>query len=291
MRQLYFSPFFSLSSSTSQWLQDDSATYYIIVFTFIFIPVFVGFIWLNTIISREIWKRRHAPGMVGSNQKQSKSPTTQKTDLAVEDRHDDKAADVSKDSSTMEMKNTDETNMASSNSSMRGGKVSHATENAATNIRRSQHHTNAITNQVASTAHASTERQKRQMRMFKVILILMSVFICCRLPNWIFLLYKLKYNISGSLNWTLLYTFGALGLLNGALNPFLYAFLNETIRVTASLIAELRRMFACCCCCCCRERKSDDSTSNYANNQQQIFAAVANAAGRRKSDGGIYLGA
>lgn len=251
-RQLHFLSF---------WLQDESATYYITVFTFIFIPVFVGFIWLNTIISREIWRRRHAPGIVG-NQKQSKSPTTQKTD--TDSGHCE--PDTSKDSSTLEMKNTDETNTASSSSTVRAKVYGNSVA--------TQQHTSVVTNQVMSAPVASTERQQRQMRMFKVILILMSAFICCRLPGWLFLLYKLRFEISGWLNWILLYTFGALGLLNSMLNPFLYTFLNETIRVTASIVGEIQRLLQRCC----RQRSDDSTQSNYANNI------------RRKSDGGIYLG-
>jgi 7 transmembrane receptor (rhodopsin family) len=219
------------------------------VFTFIFFPVFVGFIWLNTIISREIWKRRHAPGH--SNQSLSKS--TRKTD----------DGDDSKDPSTLEMKNTDETNTSSLSNRTKVELAKKSPPNSS--VPSSQTH---------------TERQRRQMRMFKVILILMSVFICCRLPNWIFLFYKLKYNVSSTLNWILLYSFAALGLLNSMLNPFLYTFLNETIRITSSIANECQRFINIFCHCA----RYEDTPRN--SNNRQMFANNV----RRKSDGGIYLG-
>lgn len=234
-----------------QLSKDESSTYYIIVFTFIFFPVFVGFIWLNTIISREIWKRRNAPGH--SNQNLSKSTTRKNDD-----------GDDSKDPSTLEMKNTDDTNTSSSSSRTKG-EMSKKTPPNANNVPSSQTH---------------TERQKRQMRMFKVILILMSVFICCRLPNWIFLFYKLKYNVSSTLNWILLYSFAALGLLNSMLNPFLYTFLNETIRITSSIANECQRFINIFC----HRARYEDTTRN--SNNRQMFANNV----RRNSDGGIYLG-
>lgn len=236
--------------------KDESSEFYIVVFTFIFFPVFVGFIWLNTIISREIWKRRDAPGQ--GNQSLPKSTSTER-------RKADDGGDDSKDSSALEMKNTDDTNtnMTSSSSNRAKGELAKKSPPTSTSIPSSQVH---------------TERQRRQMRMFKVILILMTVFISCRLPNWIFLFYKLKYNVSSSLNWILLYTFAAMGLLNCMLNPFLYTFLNETIRVTSNITDEFQRFINIFC----HRRRNNVETNN-----QQMFV---NNNIRRNDDGGIYLG-
>lgn len=213
--------------------------------------------WLNTIIACEIWKRRHAP----VSQIQSKSK-----------RNDDE------DSSTMEMKNTDETN-TSSNVRNHSGKISSGElKNSAISSKQT-----VFTVQPTSTAQLNnethrSERQRRQLRMFKVILVLMSVFICCRLPTWTFLLYKLSNEISGRLNWILLYSFGAMGILNCTLNPLLYTFLGETIRITSHIGSACYKFCRLC-------RRTKKTTSHYANNQT-MFAANA----RRKSDGGIYLG-
>jgi 7 transmembrane receptor (rhodopsin family) len=180
----------------------------------------------------------------------------------------------------MEIKDTDETN-ASSNVRNHSGKTSSGElKNSAVSSKQT-----VFTVQPAqpSTAQPNNEthrneRQRRQMRMFKVILVLMSVFICCRLPNWIFLLHKLSNVLSGRLNWFLLYSFGAMGLLNCMLNPLLYTFLGETIRITSDIGSVCYKFCRLC-------RRTKKTTSHYANNQT-MFAANA----RRKSDGGIYLG-
>lgn len=109
------------------------------------------------------------------------------------------------------------------------------------------------------------------MRMFRVILLLMTVFIVCRLPNWVFLFHRLISNGNAKINWILTYTFGVVGLLNSMLNPLLYTFLGETIRITSHIGSACYKF-------CRRSRKS----SHYANN---ISTNV-----QRKSDGGIYLG-
>lgn len=239
--------------------QEESASFYIVVFTFIFLPIFAAFVWLNTIIANEIWKRRHAPG----SRSQSKS----------------KRAD-NEESSTMEIKDTDETN-TSSNVRNHSSKISSGeSKNSAVSSKQTVF---TVQPPQPSTAQANnethrSERQRRQMRMFKVILVLMSVFICCRLPNWIFLLYKLSNPLTGRLNWILLYSFGTLGILNCMLNPLLYTFLGETIRITSHIGSACYKF----CRLCQRTKKTP---SHYANNQTMF---TANAP--RKSDGGIYLG-
>jgi 7 transmembrane receptor (rhodopsin family) len=219
------------------------------MFTFIFFPIFVAFVWLNAIIATEIWKRRHAPG----TQIQSKP----------------KKAD--NDTSTMEMKATDETNTSSNVRNI--SKVSTGEARNAASVF-------TVVQPNIDPRRNENQRQRRQMRMFKVILVLMFAFIACRLPNWIFLLYKLGNRVAGNLNLRLMYGFGLMGLLNCMLNPLLYTFLSETIRVTV----RVRRAFYEICKFCRPNRPS--AASHYANNQT-LFAEN----GRRKSDGGIYLGA
>lgn len=238
-------------------LQDATANFYIIVFVFIFAPIFVAFVWLNAIIAKEIWKRRHAPGA----QSQSKSKETEE------------------DSSTVEMKGTVDTN-TSSNVRNHSSKISSSElKNSAVSSKQP-----VFTIQPAPAAISETrrstdiQRRQRQMRMFKVILVLMSTFILCRLPNWIFLLYKLNNHVSGRLNWILLYSFALTGILNCMLNPLLYTFLSETIRITS-------RIGSVCFRFCRFRRQARKASSHYANNQTMFANKVP-----RKSDGGIYLG-
>lgn len=73
-----------------------------------------------------------------------------------------------------------------------------------------------------------TSRELRQLRMFKVIIVIMITFFVCRLPTWIFLLYKL-FNVSNTnVHWMLQYCLGLLSITNCVLNPLLYTFLTET---------------------------------------------------------------
>jgi hypothetical protein len=229
------------------------------VFVFIFCPIFIAFVWLNTIIAREIWKRRHAPGTIPSQSKSTK--------------HADE------DSSTMEIKEaTDETN-TSSNGRNHSSKISSGeSKNSAVS---SKQPVFTVQPQIAqpNVETRRNERQRRQLRMFRVIVVLMSVFIMCRLPNWIFLLYKLNHEAKGKLNWLLLYIFGIMGLLNCALNPLLYVFLGETIRITSHIGRACYKF-----CRVCRQTKK--TPSHYANNETMFAATNV----KRKSDGGIYLG-
>ena len=88
------------------------------------------------------------------------------------------------------------------------------------------------------------ERKQRQIRIFKVILLLMAVFFICRLPNWVYILYKmLEYDTQQNIHWVLNYSFGIMVLLNCMLNPFLYTFLSETIRLTTFLAGIICAIF------------------------------------------------
>jgi hypothetical protein len=89
------------------------------------------------------------------------------------------------------------------------------------------------------------ERYQRQVRLFKVILLLMFVFFICRLPSWIYTIYKLNNDADSNIHWVLNYSFGMLVLLNCALNPYLYTFMSETIKVVSFLGNVIRMIFKC----------------------------------------------
>lgn len=106
--------------------------------------------------------------------------------------------------------------------------------------------------------------------MFKVILALMAVFFVCRLPNWIYILYKLSNSSEGNIHWVLNYAFGLIVMVNCMLNPFLYTFLSETIRLTTFLIGIICGMFRPCGKLCkSKSVKSDDPSGECA--KRQIF--------------------
>lgn len=68
--------------------------------------------------------------------------------------------------------------------------------------------------------------------MFKVILVLMAVFFICRVPNWVFIVFMMSIRKHENIHWILYFTFGLLVVVNCMLNPFLYSFLSETLRLT-----------------------------------------------------------
>lgn len=227
-----------------------------------FLPLFLTFISFNTFIAREIWKRRKVPGSGASNQKK-----------------------INEDSSTSEVggKTTNDTN----STSLRNGNPSRDTISTITqqSIQHPQHqqHQSATHND-----YRCNERHRRQMRMFKVILVLMCVFIMFRLPNWIFLLYKLNFYIEPRTGWLINYSFSIVGILNAMVNPFLYTFLSETIRFTSHIRSACYKF-----CKLCRPK---GSTQHYANSEHEIFGGTAASAkksviGVRVNDnGGVYLG-
>lgn len=86
-------------------------------------------------------------------------------------------------------------------------------------------------------------RKTRQLRMFKVIIVIMTTFFVCRLPTWIFLLIKLNNELNASGSYLVHFCFGILSLANCAVNPFLYTFLTETIRFGSNIKSRMRGIF------------------------------------------------
>lgn len=96
-------------------------------------------------------------------------------------------------------------------------------------------------------------REARHIRMFKVVFLIILIFLLCRLPSWIFLLIKMYSSKSTySEYWIMHYSFGILVLLNCLLNPLIYTFLSTTLNVCD----KIRDWFKCFCrpCLSCRFR-------------------------------------
>ncbi|KAH0561580.1 QRFP-like peptide receptor [Cotesia glomerata] len=69
----------------------------------------------------------------------------------------------------------------------------------------------------------------RKRRTVRVILTLIGVFVLCRMPQWSFLLVKLYVKVFHKFWWHLQVVLTLLSLINAAVHPFLYAFLNEAL--------------------------------------------------------------
>lgn len=169
------------------------------IFSFIFIPLLLTFLWLNTVLAKELWKRRIAVTF-GSSETDNSS--------------------AAQDYVTPE------------------------------------------------TMARRAERKHRQVRMFKVILVLMSVFFICRLPNWIYLLYKLSHDTQKNIHWVTHYCLGLMVMANCMLNPFLYTFLSETIRLTSFLAGIICGLFnPCIKLCKCKSGKGKGKKGNLGKLQ------------------------
>lgn len=93
---------------------------------------------------------------------------------------------------------------------------------------------------------------ERKIRTFKIIVVLMLVFLLCRIPYHTFTIMKLVNTYNEHRHWVTTYVLSGLVLLNCALNPFLYTFINPTLNVLLKMHKILIRDFFCkvCCCCC-----------------------------------------
>ncbi|CAO1413827.1 unnamed protein product [Diamesa tonsa] len=192
--------------------KDENTYYFVIIFTFIFLPLLTTFLWLNSILAKEIWNRREP--------------------IQVEKRP---VFTVSMDDSTVVSSNTETGNNAAAASNVHNK----------TTKKKSQTPNESLQVNVEFNTK-KVERKQRQIRMVKVIALLMAVFFICRLPNWIYVLYKLSNVTQKNIYWVIHYIFGILVLVNCLLNPFLYTFLSETIRLTTFLLNLIVSIFRPC---------------------------------------------
>ncbi|XP_030375564.1 neuropeptide Y receptor type 4 [Scaptodrosophila lebanonensis] len=200
----------------------DVGLYYVILFGIIFLPCIVGFIWLNAIIARQLWLRRHQQQRIQQDQQHQHLkcrmhkapldmspgllmglllPCTMMTALSVA-----LPVDVTTLPSTWATKATPPTQTP-----------------------------------------AAAARESRHRQMVLVVVLMMAVFICLRLPAWIFLIMRLYGSFSTPVDWLLYFSFGVLNLTSCALNPLFYTYLLQTIRYMSLLKEKLGYIFCCRC--------------------------------------------
>jgi 7 transmembrane receptor (rhodopsin family) len=161
--------------------QNENGYFFAIIFSFIFAPLLITFFWLNSVLAKEVWKRRANVSITASENENTSTVSTGNTGY--------------------------------------------------------------VTPEVTARR---VERKQRQIRMFKVILVLMAVFFICRLPHWIYILYKLHSNLQENIHWVINYALGLMVMANCMFNPFLYTFLSETIRLTTFLAGIVCGIFSPC---------------------------------------------
>lgn len=213
--------------------KEPNQYYYSVVFSVIFIPLMFAFLWLNAILAKEIFLRRkpipaslHAPAITVN---------------------DDQSAD----------KRTSETNTVISNGPLKDGD-----KNLRPPINGSVEMSTSTSSQTNCNPgkKPKTSREIRQLRMFKVVIILMITFFVCRLPTWIFVLYKFFNPANTNFHWMLQYSLGLLSITNCVLNPFLYTFLTETIQYSFIFVSKMKDIASKSCHCF--QRRSSDSCNH-----------------------------
>lgn len=182
-------------------------------------------------------------------------------------------------SSTAEVKSSNDTNTTSIRNNNGNKESDIRTSSEIDNSR--QHQIFVIQTHQQNNGRCN-ERQRRQMRMFKVILVIMCVFIMLRLPTWLFLLYKLNFRVEARIQWLINYSLSIVGIMNSSANPFLYTFLSETIRVTSAIRNSCHTFFKLC-------RPSATTIANDAKNTN-ILAKNNFHAKQNTDNGGVYLG-
>uniref|UniRef100_A0A182KH47 G-protein coupled receptors family 1 profile domain-containing protein n=1 Tax=Anopheles christyi TaxID=43041 RepID=A0A182KH47_9DIPT len=206
--------------------KSKNSYYFVIVFVVIFLPLLGAFCWLNGVIAKAFWVRRNPIGGLPTVAKKCTSSTS---------------CESSNDKKTLT------TNVAISHPIVeRRTPASVFTSNCTC----PHHNTTAIVGEQATQSdtpagspsaqrpaqghqsEAISNRRRRQIHMFKAIVVLMLVFFVCRLPMWVFLLVKMVGEANTSAYWNLHYSFGILAMVNAVLNPLMYTFLTETIRFT-----------------------------------------------------------
>nr|AAQ10886.1 G-protein coupled receptor [Drosophila melanogaster] len=193
----------------------DVGLYYVILFTLIFLPCIVSFLWLNAVIARQLWLRRHYHQ---EQQEQHQEP---------------------KEGQFKTMANGGDLLMPSTLVSAMGVAVPFALDNTPLPPK------STVNAPGKKTTAAALAREARHRKMVVVVLLMMAVFICLRLPAWVFLIMRLYGSYSEPIDWLLYFSFGILNLFSCALNPIFYTFLTQTIRTLTLVKHKIQGFLGC----------------------------------------------
>lgn len=231
----------------------ENSTVMIVYFCFIFAPLLMTFLFFNSVIAREIWRRRNP-----INQKYKNDATNNSNGTGNNDSSAQNGSEASNGTSNKTSEETLKTMESKNSQKYRKNTIS---------IQDGRHHENVVLNL----------RKKRQIQMFKAILAIMLTFFICRLPQWIFTLVKMNVANPSTLSWFIAnYTLGILSLTNCALNPLLYTFLNETLKATEQISEFIRDARKC--------------LRNFFGSFCRRSAKATENNDFRDSNGGVYMG-
>ncbi|XP_066137943.1 QRFP-like peptide receptor [Euwallacea fornicatus] len=115
--------------------------------------------------------------------------------------------------------------------------------------------------------HKKNPQMQRKIRTFRIVIVLILAFNLFRMPYWVFWLVKLLSNVKATnAIWRTTLIFTVLNLVNCAMNPFLYTYLNQTIYICLKVHEFVYRN-----CCCCF---SNDEFQEYENGTHTIYEGV-----------------
>lgn len=101
--------------------------------------------------------------------------------------------------------------------------------------------TTTSTTEVATSAESNgpkapkTAHTKKKLRTFRVVLLIMATFVVCRLPQWTFNVVTLQTPIGGQSGYLIRYCLSILTVLNTAINPLLYSFLDSILNFQCAM--------------------------------------------------------
>ncbi|XP_054737821.1 5-hydroxytryptamine receptor 2A [Anastrepha obliqua] len=190
------------------------ATYYFIVFCIIFLPSIIAFVWINTIIAKHLWNRRHTAISVDKGQRKYFAKWAGKIGEVYRKSVNKKCAK--------------EVERQCSFPTISGSVVTFETH-----VGRSSQSDPRSTSAAkhSDQTKSKSNRQIRHIRMLTIIIILISTFLLLRLPAWILIITHIHGSYKQHLKYRLYFSFGILNLANSMLNPFLYTYLAETLKI------------------------------------------------------------
>ncbi|XP_055372781.1 5-hydroxytryptamine receptor 1A [Condylostylus longicornis] len=246
--------------------------YFIIIFSVVFVPTVLTFIWLNSVVAIEIWNRHkfnnsentvENSSETSSSTKNLASPSTLKTTLEnstsniadindIQNKLDDTNVIVSVNISNIQSTSKQHQAIESEIISTTVGVKMQYTSSQQQQQHQYKFHKQPLPSRVnhENMKHLQNypthkRRKTRQLRLFIVIILLITIFLICRLPTWIFLLMRVYGVYNRSIHWIMHYSFGILSLFNCVLNPFCYTFMAETTRFICATAKIFKNFIKC----------------------------------------------
>ncbi|XP_004529965.1 uncharacterized protein LOC101463070 [Ceratitis capitata] len=239
--------------------QSSIALYYIVIFGIIFVPTIIAFVCINAVIAKQLWKRRKT------------AMTVNKIDHS---RFVEKWFGWCCCGKGLKGRDKEELGTKDNSNEVKPGTTHNFNALADTRIELAPFNVPSATTMQhfilpSNTSHAppanikpSNSRESRHIRMFYIVIMLITSFLLLRLPTWIFLITRMYIPYAGHTPIILHYTFGILNITNSVLNPFLYTFLTETIKCANFIKGTFRHRF--CGFRLCKQQKQEFGSNDVS---------------------------